>query len=195
MKSKPNKYFTMLHYHPLVKVILLHLYSYVEVSRHFGVKIQDKYQNHRLPVKPLWRSLRYSSWFLVDLIDPTYVVASQHFRQLFHRYGSPGKCERLPNLSFSSVLISLQFLFSISSKYGRKFCIDLIHRTIDFQKIEKKKREYTLSEEFCGALDYIKQFIPDENGIQYLAFDMARANRSYVNYSRYETSHWLTWLF
>ncbi len=29
-------------------------------------------------------------------------------------------------------------------------------------------------------MDYIKQFIPDDNGIQYLAFDMARVNRSYV---------------
>ncbi|CAF4012209.1 unnamed protein product, partial [Rotaria sp. Silwood1] len=43
---------------------------------------------------------------------------------------------------------------------------------------EKKKQEYILSEEFCNALDYIKQFIPDDNGIQYLAFDMARVNRS-----------------
>jgi hypothetical protein len=49
------------------------------------------------------------------------------------------------------------------------------------QKREKKKQEYILSEEFCSALDYIKQFIPDENGIQYIAFDMARVNRSYVN--------------
>jgi hypothetical protein len=29
--------------------------------------------------------------FIVDLIDPTYVVASQHFRQLFYRYGSPSE--------------------------------------------------------------------------------------------------------
>lgn len=29
--------------------------------------------------------------FIVDLNDPTYVVASQHFRQLFYRYGSPGE--------------------------------------------------------------------------------------------------------
>jgi len=27
-------------------------------------------------------------------------------------------------------------------------------------------------------LDYIKQFLPDENAVQYLAFDMARVNRS-----------------
>ncbi|CAF4282288.1 unnamed protein product, partial [Rotaria sp. Silwood2] len=46
------------------------------------------------------------------------------------------------------------------------------------KKREKKKQEYILSEEFCSALDYIKQFIPDDNGIQYLAFDMARVNRS-----------------
>ncbi len=53
-----------------------------------------------------------------------------------------------------------------------------------FQKHEKKKQEYILSEELCSALDYIKQFIPDENGIQYFAFDMARANRSYVNFEK-----------
>lgn len=28
---------------------------------------------------------------LVDMNDPTYVVAAQHFRQLFYRYGSPSK--------------------------------------------------------------------------------------------------------
>ncbi|CAF1306127.1 unnamed protein product [Rotaria sp. Silwood1] len=79
---------------------------------------------------------------VIDLNDPTYVVASQHFRQLFYRYGSP-------------ILI-----------------LNLV------KKREKKKQEYILSEEFCNALDYIKQFIPDDNGIQYLAFDMARVNRS-----------------
>ncbi|CAF3229465.1 unnamed protein product [Rotaria sp. Silwood2] len=77
-----------------------------------------------------------------NLNDPTYVVASQHFRQLFYRYGS-------------SILV-----------------LNLV------KKREKKKQEHILSEEFCSALDYIKQFIPDDNGIQYLAFDMARVNRS-----------------
>ena len=57
-------------------------------------------------------------------------------------------------------------------------------RSFVFQKHEKKKQEHTLSEEFCSALDYIKQFVPDENGIQYVAFDMARVNRSYVNFER-----------
>ncbi|CAF1057416.1 unnamed protein product [Adineta steineri] len=79
---------------------------------------------------------------MIDMNDPTYVVASQHFRQLLYRYGSP-------------ILV-----------------LNLV------KKHEKKKQEYTLSEEFCGALDYIKQFVPDDNNIQYLAFDMARANRS-----------------
>ncbi|CAF1144930.1 unnamed protein product [Adineta ricciae] len=79
---------------------------------------------------------------VIDMNDPTYVVASQHFRQLLYRYGAP-------------ILV-----------------LNLV------KKHEKKKQEYILSEEFCSALDYIKQFVPDENNIQYLPFDMARANRS-----------------
>ncbi len=64
------------------------------------------------------------------------------------------------------------------------FYISLFVNSFVFQKHEKKKQEHTLSEEFCSALDYIKQFIPDENAIQYFAFDMARVNRSYVNFER-----------
>ena len=49
---------------------------------------------------------------VVDLNDPTYVVASQHFRQLFQRYGSPS------SLIISSPLPSTDSFSRFSSPHS-----------------------------------------------------------------------------
>lgn len=45
------------------------------------------------------------------------------------------------------------------------------------KKREKKKHESQLSEEFSTAVSYLNQFLPPEQQIQYVSFDMARMNK------------------
>jgi hypothetical protein len=54
--------------------------------------------------------MKYSVNYVVDLNDPTYVVAAQHFRQLFYRYGSPNKLNNTFVFYFNTF-----FLFSSGS--------------------------------------------------------------------------------
>nr|KAI8742398.1 polyphosphoinositide phosphatase-like [Biomphalaria glabrata] len=42
---------------------------------------------------------------------------------------------------------------------------------------ENKRHESILSEDFIKAIDYLNQFLPEEHGIQYIGFDMARVNK------------------
>lgn len=42
---------------------------------------------------------------------------------------------------------------------------------------EKKAQESMLAEEYKICLDYLKQFLPNENFIEYICFDMAKLNK------------------
>ena len=46
---------------------------------------------------------------------------------------------------------------------------------------EKKPQESLLADEFRASIDYLKQFLPNDDYIEYLAFDMAKHNKTYYN--------------
>ena len=43
---------------------------------------------------------------------------------------------------------------------------------------EKKGQEIMLAEEFKLSIDYLKQFLPHDQFIEYIAFDMAKHNKT-----------------
>ena len=43
---------------------------------------------------------------------------------------------------------------------------------------EKKAQESILANEFKSSLDYLKQFLPNDEYIEYLSFDMAKHNKT-----------------
>ncbi len=42
---------------------------------------------------------------------------------------------------------------------------------------EKKAQESILADEFKNSIDYLKQFLPDDNFVEYICFDMAKINK------------------
>ena len=44
---------------------------------------------------------------------------------------------------------------------------------------EKKAQESILADEYKLSLDYLKQFLPNQDYIQYICFDMAKLNKTY----------------
>ena len=43
---------------------------------------------------------------------------------------------------------------------------------------EKKAQESILADQYKDSLTYLKQFLPDENFIEYVCFDMAKLNKT-----------------
>ena len=43
---------------------------------------------------------------------------------------------------------------------------------------EKKAQESLLADEFKSSINYLKQFLPNEDFIQYICFDMAKLNKT-----------------
>ena len=45
---------------------------------------------------------------------------------------------------------------------------------------EKKAQESILAEEYKLSVDYLRQFLPDDNYLDYICFDMAKLNKTLV---------------
>ena len=43
---------------------------------------------------------------------------------------------------------------------------------------EKKAQESILADEYKSSIDYLKQFLPNDEFIEYLTFDMAKHNKT-----------------
>ena len=43
---------------------------------------------------------------------------------------------------------------------------------------EKKAQESIIANEYKLSLDYLKQFLPNDNFIEYICFDMAKLNKT-----------------
>ncbi|KAK8867716.1 Polyphosphoinositide phosphatase [Apiospora arundinis] len=78
----------------------------------------------------------------LNLVDPFYTAAAQHFNNLFERYGSP------------------------------IYVLNLVKAR------ERTPRESKLLDEFTNCINYLNQFLPDDNKIIYKAWDMSRAAKS-----------------
>ncbi|KAK8060606.1 phosphatidylinositol-3-5-bisphosphate 5-phosphatase [Apiospora saccharicola] len=78
----------------------------------------------------------------LNLVDPFYTAAAQHFNNLFERYGSP------------------------------IYVLNLVKAR------ERTPRESKLLDEFTKCINYLNQFLPDDNKIIYKAWDMSRAAKS-----------------
>ncbi len=48
---------------------------------------------------------------------------------------------------------------------------------------EKKAQESTLAIEYKLSVEYLQQFLPDNDYFQYIYFDMAKLNKTWVLYS------------
>ena len=83
----------------------------------------------KLMTKQRWVTdpvMLFFSYLIVDMNDPTYVVASQHFRQLLYRYGAPSKFKT------SAIMLSTSYLCSSSCTEPREskfdFCLNVYRK-------------------------------------------------------------------
>jgi len=44
--------------------------------------------------------------------------------------------------------------------------------------MQKKAQESVLAEEYYNSLDYLRQFLPRDDYIEYITFDMAKLNKT-----------------
>lgn len=50
------------------------------------------------------------------------------------------------------------------------------------QKREKKRHESILTDELVQVIEYLNQYLPPQNAIKYVGFDMARVSKRSVDF-------------
>ena len=147
-KSRPNRQFTTLQFRPSRKAFSLRLSTLVARFRFSGRKIQNKFQSHLLTV-------------LHIQINNSLIFG--HIKIL----------SILVDIVDPFATVAARHFRQLMSRHGAPIII------VNLVKMrEKKAQESMLAEEYKICLDYLKQFLPNENFIEYICFDMAKLNKT-----------------
>lgn len=107
------------------------------------------------------------------LMDPYYRNAAKHFNDLFARYGG-------------NKILVLDLLKQNTSKNKKKKNDSKVASSgpsldEDGEEDVLKGRESILGKEYRDCIDYLNQFLPEENKIEYVGFDMSKVSKQYNN--------------
>lgn len=107
------------------------------------------------------------------LMDPYYRNAAKHFNDLFARYGG-------------NKILVLDLLKQNTSKNKKKKNDTKVASTgsalnEDGEEDVLRGRESILGKEYRDCIDYLNQFLPEQNKIEYVGFDMSKVSKQNNN--------------
>lgn len=107
------------------------------------------------------------------LMDPYYRYAAKHFNDLFARYGG--------NKILVLDLLKQNTSKNKKKKHNNKNSISKSTVDEDGEEDVLKGRESILGKEYRDCIEYLNQFLPYENKIEYVGFDMSKVSKQYNN--------------